>query len=758
MELNNPIFQIPDSNNVRSQKTGGGTAPIMRITGNQFRRHKIDRSREAAQIVSRASDQSRAVVSTGDRLFYEIQFHEDALAKSSQPRALLSKSHIDVYAQISDKIFLASSTAQNLSLFQNSIKRLTIAKNKNDSAWLSAISKIDFIKKKDKLTFSPNRIGTEGKFRAYLFLADVLSDEEGKRVASDIKEKTSTETEYFVSESGAKVVYGSFARRFIDEISTEDPRNPIVRIEKSIDFFASEELPTEYNLEAVTVVEPELDAKVAIVDSGIFNHPLLNNLIIDTEDCIGDSTKENLAHGTFVAGRTIFGNNIEEQLRVNQVLSATTRVLDIKVMKKDTLGTSDREIIGAILKVVTNPIHSDVKVFNLSLNNEADLSLHTGIKSFFTRELDSIAYKYKVFFVVTAGNQQTYLVKNYPACLSEPSSFITSPGDLVNGFSVGSLADSHSTRAMALVDEPSPFSRVGLRGHKKPDLVHYGGNCDGYGNSGGIGVKSLALNPRKISEGVGTSYAAPLVSGIASQIYAYLKSVGKESIDLTKALLLHSASYSLPSGSQINPDDQNRFVGFGVPNLKDALNCAKSTATFFYTGVIKNDEQSEEKKEYKHKLKFIVPPELAIQGKMTRIRATLVFTPLISELGQKDYVLADVEANLHYLNSRGTNVSAGLTTDPNDFRPRWNTIKSFEKTFSNTARGNYTGGDWEVWLNLTAREKADTSDYEQQYALVITVEDVSPDVATRLDLAQLIKAQYQAYIPINQQVRTRVQV
>src|SRR6185369_6613273 len=195
-----------------------------------------------------------------------------------------------------------------------------------------------FIKKKDKLTFVPNRISRETKLRAYLFLADVLSDEEGKRVASDIKNRTSTEAEYFVSESGAKVIYGSFARRFIDEISTEDPRNPIVRIEKSIDFFASEELPIEYDLDAVTVTNPDLDAKIAIVDSGVFNHPLFNNLILGTEDCIRDSAKEDFSHGTFVAGRAIFGNNIENQLRVDHVLKATTKIVDVKVMKKSGFG------------------------------------------------------------------------------------------------------------------------------------------------------------------------------------------------------------------------------------------------------------------------------------------------------------------------------------------------------------------------------------------------------------------------------------
>ncbi len=753
MELLNPIFQIPEENNVKSKKTGGGSAPIMRIPGKQFNKHKSDRAKEADVIIKKAVSLDIPAVSSGNRLFFEIQFHEGALAKTSQPRALLDKNHIDIYGQISDKTFLASSTSENLASFQSSIKKLTVGKNKNDSAWLSAINKIGLIKKKDKLTFSP-KVG-EGRFKAYLFLADVLSNEEAKRVALDIKEKTLTETEYFVSESGAKVIYGSFASRFIDEISTEDPRNPIVRIEKSINFFASQELPLEFDLNSVDIIEPSLDAKVAIVDSGVFNHPFIQSLIIDTEDFIKDTTQEDLSHGTFVAGRTIFGNDIENQIRNLKTLTARTKILDMKIMRKNT-GANDKEIRDAILNVINNPVYKDVKVFNLSLNNENDDSLASGTKSFFTRELDSIAYNHKVCIIVTAGNQQAYVLKNYPDCLSETASLITSPGDMVNGLSIGSIADADSSRSMAKINEPSPFSRTGLKGQRKPDLVHFGGNCDGYGNCAGIGVKSLALHPNKISEGVGTSYAAPIVSGITAQIYAYLKSVGKESMDLAKALLLHSASYELPIGSSIDPDDKARFVGFGMPDFDNALNCAQSSATFFYTGTIKNDEQTDADKVYKHKIKFIIPPELAEHGKMTRVRGTLVFTPMISELGHKDYVLADIEANLHYKNSRGTDTSAGLTTNPNDYRPRWNTIKSFEKTFSNTSRTSYSGGEWEIWLNLTAREKADSDDYSQDYALVLTVEDISPNPMDRINVAQVIREQYPIYLPLNQHVQVRI--
>jgi len=757
MEIPNPIFRIPDINNEKSKKPGRRGTPIMHVNPTKFSKYRDDRVKETDKILNQTDPSKKPILSSGDRLFYKIEFRKKALSKTAQPRALLEKSHIDVYAQISEKTFLASSTINNLISFRQSISNLTIENNKKDSAYLSAITKIGIIERNRKMTFK-----TEDKksFRAYLFLADVLSENEGKNVLEEIDKNITTgaeNTEYFISESGAKVIYGSFSRSFIDEISEEDPRNPVIRIEKSMDFLPSQDLPTEYDFKSVSVGKIPLDAQVAIVDSGIYPHQMFKDCILDVEDCIQNPQEDDYSHGTFVAGRIIFGNDIENQIDINHKLEPKTRVLDIRVMKKN--GSSDKEIRDALLKVITNPKYNNIKVFNLSLNFPTDQSLLEGTKSFFTRELDSIAYKYKICFIVTAGNHPTFHSLDYPDCLNAPNSIITPPGDIINGLSVGSLADTDSSRALAHIGEPSPFTRTGLIGYRKPDVVHFGGNCDRRGNSSGIGVKSFSVNPQKISEDCGTSYAAPLVSSIAAQIYAYLKSMGVDSVDLAKALLLHSAIYNLPAKSKINQQDLHRIVGFGIPDFDRALNCAKSSATFFYTGNIQaNTDKDKETREYKHKIKFVIPPELAAKGKETKIRGTLVYMPQISEGGHQDYSLADIEVNLHYKNSNGTNASAGLSSEINDYRIKWNTVKYFEKRFSNSSKGKYIGGDWEIWLTLTTRGRADIKGYAQEYALVITVEDVTPDATNRLNVSQIIKEQYKVYIPISQQIRERIKV
>jgi len=616
---------------------------------------------------------------------------------------------------------------------------------------LSAITKIKLIDKEDKLTFI---VGDETVVNTYLYLADVVSEQEGRKIASKMSIDSETKADFFVSQSGAKIVSGSFNSKFIDEISDSDPRNPVVRIEKSINFLTPQELALDHEYGNVEVGEPLLEAKVAVIDSGISDHPLMKGLIIDTVDCIGDKSLEDLSHGTFVAGRSMFGNNIETQIRDNKRLLPHVRVLDVKVMRK-VGGATDSQILKALVRVLENEKYKDIKVFNLSLNfDNYDGSIISGLKCFFTREIDAIAYKHKICIVVTAGNQDTFLAEAYPECLSSPQSLITPPADLINGLSVGSVADTESSRSLALNNDPSPFTRMGPVNSKKPDLAHFGGNCDKYGDYSGVGVRSLSTVPNRIFENIGTSFAAPMVSAITAQIYEYLKNTGKESADLTKALLLHSADYSQPLNSKINSEDLDRLVGFGIPDFSRALDSATSTATFVYAGKIEATQQEDtESKDYKHKIKFIVPSELNGKDKKLKIRGTLVYTPLISESGLVDYALADIDVNLHYKNSRGTYRSAGLTTEPVDHRVKWNNIKSFQKNFT-----HYQGGEWEVWLTLTTRGKAEVNDYSQEYAMVISIEDITADSTKRVDLQQIIREQHTIYLPIEQKVRRKVKV
>lgn len=761
MEIKNPIFFIPSTNKKEEQKPGRKGVPLYLGDKSKFEQHKRQIV-ESVDTIINFSQKTESKLTNPDQLnFFEIEFHKKAIAKSAQPIELLDKNYIQVLSQVGEKTFIVSAKNNSLTQFRDSASRFSLQQNQKESALLSAITNIHQIEKTEK--FTKEEFPNDEKYQAYIFLYDSLSVADSEKINNEIKEKSKTETEFFVTESGAKAIYGEFNRSFLDEISTPHPQNPIQKIEKSLYFMVQQAPTVSYDLSKVTVVEPEIEAKVGIVDSGIVDHFLYKNLIIDVEDFIKDSNFTDLSHGTLVGSRTFFGGNIEDQIFNTQTLFAQARILDIRVMKaftqpngQKTCGVNDKDLIQAI-KTVVKKYGTDVKVYNLSLNNSDVNCTHSGKRHYISRELDAIAYKYKVIFVVSAGNNNDCMNQTYPDCFSLRENVITPPADLINGLVVGSLADNESSKSVALNNEPSPFTRVGLLGTRKPDLVHFGGNINIYGRSDGLGVKGLSVSQDGLVEDIGTSFSAPIVSQITAKIYEYLvqsKQWDESPIDLTKALTLHSGLYELPSNSKISPDILPNLVGYGIPDFNRALDCIDSVATFIYTdklGVkVENNEESKSIRANKHKIKFIIPPEIAGKNKKLKIKGTLVFTPLTNALGALDYSLADIEINLHYNNSNGTLQGGNLGKKCIDYRNKWCPVKSFEKTFT-----YYKDGFWEVWLTLNARGKANKKDYEQSYALVVSIEDVTANAEERVNIYEIIKNRYKEYVQVIPAIKVR---
>lgn len=759
MAIKNPIFSIPVNNKRQEQKPGGGEAPKFLGDISKFEQHKRQIVESLDSIINHTQKIKPLVSNPNQISFFEIEFHEKAIAKSAQPTDLFDRNNIQVLSQTGEKTFIASAPEENLVKFRDSASRFSLKKNKNESALLSAITEVKSISKKEK--FEEKEFHGEHSYPAYIFLYDSLSEEDGKKINNDIKAKSKTETEFFVSESGAKTIFGHFSKRFLEEISEPHPLSPVQRVEKSIYFIVQNATSLKYDLSKVKVVAPEIEAKVGVVDSGIADHFLFKDLIIGIEDFVKDSKKVDLTHGTFVSSRIVFGETLEDQIFSTKTLFSQAKILDIRVMKATTkpdgtkvCGVADKDLISAI-KTVIKKYGSDIKVYNLSLNNSDFDATHSGKRHYISRELDAIAYKYKVIFIVSAGNNNECLRQGYPDCFKNYESVITPPADFVNGLVVGSIADNESSKSIALNNEPSPFTRVGLLGTKKPDLVHFGGNLSKYGRVDGLGVKGLSVTDDGLAEQVGTSHAAPLVSQISSKIYEYLLQSRRWDIppvDLAKALTLHSGFYELPANSQIEKDLLPNIVGFGVPDYGRALDCAESVATFIYTDNLGIEVPQDVKamKANKHKIQFTIPSELVGKNKKVKVKGTLVYTPLTSSLGVVDYVLSDIEINLHYKNSNGRLQSGQLTSQTSDYRNKWYPVKSFERTFT-----AYQSGMWEVWLTLNARGKADNKNYEQPYALVITVEDVTPSVNERINLYEVIKNNHKQYIQLQPNVRVK---
>jgi len=247
---------------------------------------------------------------------------------------------------------------------------------------------------------------------------------------------------------------------------------------------------------------------------------------------------------------------------------------------------------------------------------------------------------------------------------------LLSPAESMNALTVGATFTDNSsfvenTRQLLFCSDgmPSPFSSLGrgLNNSVKPDVIHRGGrntlmlNRRNLAETTAIWRESLTREPGTISAApfdiasdtfkimysCGTSNATALLTHEASRCYDVLLDVfhtANEAVPydctalLIKAMLVHGAQwgdlnniFSKALGftnRQYSPDYLHKFLGYGVPDIERAIECAKNRITLIGYGELKNGEAHL----YDLPLPFILNREKILR----RLTATLTyFTPII---------------------------------------------------------------------------------------------------------------------------------
>ncbi len=264
--------------------------------------------------------------------------------------------------------------------------------------------------------------------------------------------------------------------------------------------------------------EPELDVRVAVIDSGINIDTELETRVIAQQSFINktygytfsdntttDSMPSGTSHGTFIA-----------KIIADQAPNAG--IVNAKVVASDDVATID----GVIAAIRWAVLDENCSVINLSLG----LSL---VSEDLIAQTIRWAFGRGVSIIAAAGNNGQ---------------------NGISGSSIDSPAAYPEAIAVAAVDEnlkPYYFSGIGpLRDRiTKPDIAALG-----YYRENGISV-------------YGTSFAAPVVSAVAIQIISYCMENGWSwTPGLIKAVIMASA-ISLSSSSWI--------VGAGLADLESAL-------------------------------------------------------------------------------------------------------------------------------------------------------------------------------------------
>jgi len=283
--------------------------------------------------------------------------------------------------------------------------------------------------------------------------------------------------------------------------------------------------------------------KVGMFDGGVdVNNPFLKNFVNKNKVINTQPLQRGIEHGNAVAGAILYGplNNYNSGDVLPQPLVSVEsfRVLPLS-------DPSDIELYEAI-DIIENvvPARNDIDIYNLSFGPCGPI-LDDDI-SRFTYSLDRLAWDHKKLFIVAVGNDGD---------LQEPLNRIQAPSDIVNGLGVGAFSyDNNSNEIVRAYYSCIGDGREGCK--VKPDISAFGGdyNRPVHLVSSHYGQKVLSL---------GTSYAAPIVSGKAGEILARCDRFNSL---VARALLIHSARH---------PRGVDRELGYGIidQSVEEMFNC-----------------------------------------------------------------------------------------------------------------------------------------------------------------------------------------
>ena len=430
----------------------------------------------------------------------------------------------------------------------------------------------------------------------------------------------------------------------------------------------------------------------------------------------------------------------------NDLMSKSDRrfkLLDVVVIPNDesnygAVDTLTEDQFVEILREVVPKYHNEVKIWNLSLGS--DIICKNDEISDLAVFLDDLSDRYNVRFILSSGNYQEWPYRGWPPCDSiGEKDRITTPAESVRSITVGSIAHKDSGDSMVRKFEPSPFSRRGPGSNFiiKPEVVDFGGNLDVRGNYNELGVYSLDENCNLI-ENVGTSFSAPLVSRSTAIIN---NSIESKDLLLSKALLIHSAKLS--DTVKINNGDENKYYGFGHPDIISSrvLNCSDDKVTLIFDENIKQGEHLE-------LYDFPYPESLLRDGKwFGEISMTLAYDPPLDPNFGQEYCRVNINASLGtYERSKEDgklNYSGKVPLEKrwdekfersrveNGFK--WSPIKSYHRKIPRGIKDN----NWKLRVDFLNRNEDETE--SQRFVLIITIvdpegEDIYTDVINQLRL------------------------
>lgn len=652
----------------------------------------------------------------------KVTLHEKALAKSHRPSSLLGDNTCPVIGSGNFGELFISVTEKGLSQLHKKIDNST--NTHNGTVHVAVIEKIEpFIITEEypaqeisdsyiiKLFDHKDRKANKALDKKLVEYADELGIPQPKKydISSDL-------SIYEVQGSDNIARLASFVGiRKLEPMPSFKLANiitePISPVHLNINNFPSPQENRHYPL-------------LGIIDSGVDpENSILKPWIWDRLDLV--TGQHDYSHGNMVASLAINGRWLNSQ--ITGFPDCQTEIVDVAAFPKDgSLKLTD--LMSVIKKAVTT--YPEVKVWNLSLGCQNPCSSESF--SELGHFLNALHDEHGCLFIVASGNYEYDPQRTWPPQELNGQDRISAPADSVRSLTVGSVAHLESTNSMVKKFQPSSFSRRGPGPAfiPKPEVNHFGGNCDSNLDCLNTGIIAIGGN-NSLCESLGTSLSTPLVSSLAASLWHELEINGEisPSPERIKALLIHSA---LRNSKSKNDRSLINYQGFGRPsdNIADIVGCTKDEITFLF------EVDTREGIEFS-RTPFVIPDSLRTSdGKFTgEILMTLVYSPPLDYDYPSEYCRSNVDVSF------GT-----YTYDPiekkwshsgkvpqikekselfekvlieNGFK--WSPVKVYRKQFPQGINGD----QWRLKLDIQRRAEQEPLSSPQRAVLAITLRSLT---------------------------------
>lgn len=553
-------------------------------------------------------------------------------------RAELKRAGIQTLSSTSSKngYLVVFASEAHLTKFRQKLKHRL---SKTKATFVDAIGEIEEIPQEDKLGEALKAQALQGSDREHV-------DVDVWRMENKQLKKFITDLQAFVKANNGEVT---------DMLTTEDFCVMRIRLDQNLlDSIIKMREVAHVDRPAVISVESQLESDIEdidvkgsppegrpgilVVDSGILDHPLLQDSIADRivlperrGRIVADI--DDVGHGTQVAGIALYGDigrcvetSFDPQL---WLYSAKVMFNDDGYAIYDEESLLEHQFRDAVERTIEK--HNNCRVINVSLGNTANRMYGKRRQFRLASLIDELAFQYKdIMFTIAAGNNNDNdlrYAESYPGYLLEESTRVKviDPATSAHALTVGAAFLFQQPDILLQLISPSPFTCVGpgLNGMIKPELIEYGG---------GYLPDLLTINPRWIEEARlftfarGTSLSAPKVAHYLAMLEGAFPS---ESRNMIKALVLSSASIperKHPRLDEIvwgntNGETQQilNLYGYGMPDLNAALTSSPNQVLLRYDGKMNLDRV--------HFFAVTMPDEFLETAGRKSIEIVLVFDP-----------------------------------------------------------------------------------------------------------------------------------